>query len=1136
MAGRAIHTVLDHLRRLHGVPQAARRSDPELLHAFVNHGDQDAFAAVVTRHAPLVWGVCRRVLGHHQDAEDAFQATFLILARRAGSVRWEASVGGWLHTVAQRLAVRARKRAEQLRAQEREASRTPPRDSSLRELAAVLDEELRRLPAKYREPLLLHYLQGATAEGAAHQLGLSRSTFYNRLANGRELLRGRLRRQGLSLAAPLLAAALTGEAASAAPSLIVATIRGVSGNVPERVAALAAEALGFTTATKLKVGLGLILFLGVAAGGGAMLVPQAPLSPPPQAERPADPPKANAQAAVRVDRYGDPLPQEAISRLGTTRLRHSLVVSWLQFTPDGQFLISQGGDGVRIWKVDNAEQLHHFPNDREPQQMPHEACSLSADGKRLAVPGKSEVSIFDVRTGRRLQTIATGQVTCARFSPDGKLLAVQSDQRKPWPFQLWEVATGRLICSGGEDETFFACLAFSADGKSLITAGTRSQTSPPAKDYQIRFWETASGKELQTLHMGPSNPRKIAVSPDGTLLAVIGQGDRATENRIRLWDVAAGKELRQLVPTAKKPFPEVTYYSTALAFAPDGRTLYSGGIDGTVIAWDPLTGNDLRHIGTGLLSPRAIGVSPDHKTLAVDAAGCAICLVDIASGTDRFPDRGHSYLVLRTAISPDGRTVVTGDQSRVIFWDAATGRELRRIGGDDLTLFTGLQLIRDGRTLLTAELDGPREIQTLRTWDLATGKELLRRALPKIHKKPYGLLAVAPDGKTVTLWRRESAVIQMDLETGKEVRTFPRPGTGAGLLGSRLTPDGRTLIVWDYDNNHIRLYDLASGRELRQLTFADEGRPPKRPPWGMGSQINAVLVSPDGRLLVCGGSTGLRSTGLRPSLIELYDLPTGRLVRKLDSPPGGTYGMVISPDGKTLALGGILVELATGRERHRFVGHKGGIHAVAFSADGTALVTAGDDTTALVWDLTGRLWAKAESGKPLAHADLDAYWADLAGEDAARAYQVIRRLAAAPASAVPFLKGKLAPVPPVDQKRLARLVADLDSNSFTDRTRATKELEELGELAADHLQKALAGKPSVEVTRRLEALLEKQGHTAWNPDPERVRVLRALEVLEFIGTPEARQVLERLAVGAPEARPTWEAKAAVERLAGRTTR
>jgi RNA polymerase sigma factor (sigma-70 family) len=188
MARHPLRTVLDHLRRLHDVAAAAQRSDRELLRSFATNNDQDAFAVVVTRHAPLVWGVCRRILGHHQDAEDAFQATFLILARRAGSVRWQTSVGGWLHTVAQRLAVRARKQAQQRRIHECEASRTPPGDASLLELAAVVDEELCRLPAKYREPLLLHYLEGATTEAAARQLGLSRSAFYNRLTRGRELL------------------------------------------------------------------------------------------------------------------------------------------------------------------------------------------------------------------------------------------------------------------------------------------------------------------------------------------------------------------------------------------------------------------------------------------------------------------------------------------------------------------------------------------------------------------------------------------------------------------------------------------------------------------------------------------------------------------------------------------------------------------------------------------------------------------------------------------------------------------------------------------------------------------------------------------------------------------------------------
>jgi RNA polymerase sigma factor (sigma-70 family) len=176
MAGIPLHTVLEHFRRLHPAGNEAERSDRELLHSFVTENNQEAFAMVLTRHAPLVWGVCRRILGHQQDAEDAFQATFLTLARRARSTRWRASVSNWLYTVAHRLAVRARQRRQQQRLREQEASQRPPTESSLHDLAAV-DEELRRLPERYRELLLLHYLEGVTAEAAARQLRLRRGTF-----------------------------------------------------------------------------------------------------------------------------------------------------------------------------------------------------------------------------------------------------------------------------------------------------------------------------------------------------------------------------------------------------------------------------------------------------------------------------------------------------------------------------------------------------------------------------------------------------------------------------------------------------------------------------------------------------------------------------------------------------------------------------------------------------------------------------------------------------------------------------------------------------------------------------------------------------------------------------------------------
>ena len=170
----------------------------------------------------------------------------------------------------------------------------------------------------------------------------------------------------------------------------------------------------------------------------------------------------------------------------------------------------------------------------------------------------------------------------------------------------------------------------------------------------------------------------------------------------------------------------------------------------------------------------------------------------------------------------------------------------------------------------------------------------------------------------------------------------------------------------------------------------------------------------------------------------------------------------------------------------------------------------------------------------LSAKELQALWADLAGEDAARAYQAIRRLVAAPAQAVPFLQQHLRPVAAPDPKRLARLIADLDARPFTAREEATRQLEELGVLARPVLEQALAGRPSPEVRRRAEGILNKLERFVLSP--EELRGWRAVEVLEHIGTVRARKVLEELSQGTPAADVTVEAKAALMRLVKRPTR
>jgi RNA polymerase sigma factor (sigma-70 family) len=187
-----------------GVPD----SDEQLLARFVRGREEPAFGALVRRHGPMVFGVCRRLLGHWQDAEDACQATFLVLARHAGSIRKPGSLASWLYGVAVRVANKARSAALRRRQEEQQApgriadSALP--DAAWRELRAILDEELIRLPERYRAPLVLCYLEGTTNEAAARQLGCTKGTVSSRLARARDLLRRRLTRRGLALSGGML--------------------------------------------------------------------------------------------------------------------------------------------------------------------------------------------------------------------------------------------------------------------------------------------------------------------------------------------------------------------------------------------------------------------------------------------------------------------------------------------------------------------------------------------------------------------------------------------------------------------------------------------------------------------------------------------------------------------------------------------------------------------------------------------------------------------------------------------------------------------------------------------------------------------------------------------------------------------
>jgi RNA polymerase sigma-70 factor (ECF subfamily) len=312
--------LLRHVRQLAG-GRAEELTDGQLLARFADRRDEDAFAALVERHGRLVLGVCRRLLDGAQDVEDAFQGTFLVLARKAGAVRKCESVGSWLYGVAYRVAARARAEAARRRARERQAgdmAADPVAEPAWRELRPVLDEELRQLPAKYRMPLVLCYLEGKTHEEAARELGWPAGSMSRRLGRARELLRGRLVRRGLTPSAGPLGAALAADAADAAvpAAVAAATVRAAArfavgnpttgGAVSAQAAALAEGVLQAMFITKVKI-VAAVLAAAVLAGtaAGVLISSARPGAPTPAARE--DGPKTEPRAPAGPNKAAEDL-------------------------------------------------------------------------------------------------------------------------------------------------------------------------------------------------------------------------------------------------------------------------------------------------------------------------------------------------------------------------------------------------------------------------------------------------------------------------------------------------------------------------------------------------------------------------------------------------------------------------------------------------------------------------------------------------------------------------------------------------------------------------------------------------------------------------------------------------------------
>jgi WD40 repeat protein len=806
-----------------------------------------------------------------------------------------------------------------------------------------------------------------------------------------------------------------------------------------------------------------------------------------------------------ADYNGDPLPEGAIARLGLGRLHHPGGVNCLAFSPDGKILATGGNDRlIRLWDAGTGKELRRLTG----HQAPVTRVAFSPDGKTLASGSYDKtVRFWDVLTGRQSSKLTTpaGIVTALAFSPDGKALATGSDKSSSFgvdgkpvsgsddecrSIYLWETVTGKELRHWAAHRGGTFSLAFSSDGKALASGGSSGRADRkdvPTDDYGIAIWDPATGKKLTQCAGHADVARTVIFSPDGKSLASAGL-DKGQGPSISLWDASTGKRSRSL---GEGP---IGFDPISVSFAPDGKSLAAGGRS-SVRNWGVADGKLLWSIpDTGL---SVVAFSPDGKTLAIAVESGRIRLWDVASRKDRLAPPGKDENITSLAIAPDSKTVVTGSyEGTARVWELATGkpvREFRDEGGPwGGNVIFDVALSPDGKTLALSHV-GEAGI-TL--WDVAGGRRAGRISGPEYRVLS---LAFSPDGKTMLAGGLDDTAIHLwDMGTRKELRALKKDKDGGWCVA--FSPDGRTVAA---SGRGLWVWDAASGKVLYQ----------KR------SYGGATAFSPEGFLLA-----------VPRDRLELLEVSTGKEVGHVETDAvswGNHGGVAFSPDGRYLAVTFQkevrLLDVATGRKVRTFDGEGGDL---AFSPDGKALVTRAAGGTALVWDLSDLVEAKGKTAPSAEH--LRALWDDLKGGDRLKAYDALRRLRAAPESALALFGEQLRPVAAVEAKRVAGLIADLDSEQFETRERAARELTELGGAAEPALRQALKGQPSAEVRARVEGLLERL------PSSQEVERIRwALRLLEHFGTTDARRLLEKLARGDPESWQTKEAKASLERLDSR---
>jgi WD40 repeat protein len=898
-------------------------------------------------------------------------------------------------------------------------------------------------------------------------------------------------------------------------------------------------------------------------------------------------------AKPRLDFYGDPLPEGAVARLGSTRLRPGGWIRALAFSPDNRRLASWSqvvGEGSRlqIWDVADGRELRRseLPNAQLAE------LRWLANGRGIAVLWYNRTTLYvwdftdeqapapPIFPVAQTYALEIGDTTGVAISPDGRWLAVghRAQTNELEPVEVCELETNKKLSdlkthALGQQPGHGCNLTFSPDSQLLFAFsrtqgpmrklpavnGVEGRTEPGdfSKESHLVVREVATGRERVSFDVpavagerylpGPNSQESLAMPNSQTV--VTGHED----GTIRVWDWLAKKELGAIAAHRADIRLPLLGGPQAICLSADGKTLASFGYREGIRRWDLAKLKEINPVEPRSQRITTIALSSDNTCLAATELSGSIRIWNLATGQLRYSETGHTEHIDAICAVPGGAAVMTASSDGTVrTWDIENGTLSHSLALKGSPYWDTCAFSSDGRELIARGSSGRLD---LRYWDVCNGNDqslvtisgknrAIQKEIRDLILDGRSRILGTPGQATVVLQSSLNKISLVDWRAGKVHVTLTQlrePGSSLSLFFPRtssVSSDQRTVAILGDDSREklwkqcfFGLWNTDSGDAIVNWTTAD-------------SIYQSAVFTPDNSAIVLAGGPKFvygdekSQTKARRALI-LVNSATGTSVRefvpeKIDPDDQRRIDSVaISEDGRQLAAAerdhSIWVyELASGQIRGKRAGHDHTVKSLAFTPDGARLISAGNDLNALVWNVS--LTSLGLVGPKPRAEDADRLWADLGNLEWKTAGAAAATLAAFPDFAIALMRDRLK-VP--DFGRMNQLIAQLDSPKFTEREQATNDLRDIGVDIRRELQRRANAAASPEVRARLTKIIDelaKPKAKALLQKPEGLREIRAVEILEQIGTDAARGVLSGCATKFPGSALADDATAALTRL------